>query len=41
MTGVVKVATSTSIGLAIEDLVTLLECCDASELHGAVVYLPL
>ncbi len=41
MSGVVEVATSTGIGAAIEDLVTLLECCDASELRGAVLYLPL
>ena len=31
----------TGIGAAIDDLVLLLECCEADELRGTVLYLPL
>jgi hypothetical protein len=41
MAGVVEVAMSAGIGVAIDDLVLLLECCEPDEIDGAVLYLPL
>ena len=41
MPGVIAVPESLPIGRAIEDLVTVIECCDPSELENTVFHLPL
>ena len=41
MPGVIAVSQSLHIGQAIEDLVTAIECSEASELENSVLHLPL
>ena len=39
--GLIAVPDRLPIGLAIEDLVLLVECCDHADLHDRILYLPL
>jgi hypothetical protein len=41
MPGVIAVAKDLSIGQAIEELATIIECCKPDELENFVMYLPL
>ncbi len=41
MPGVIAVPKDLSIGQAIEELATIIECCEADELKNLVMYLPL
>lgn len=40
MSGVIEISRSVPIGLAIDDIILMIECSDTSEWDGKVPYLP-